>query len=75
MSAAKTFLQRYNERSTEEKKMIRIHIQLECGITERTFFNWLNGYIVPKEPHQKVIARILKRKTAFPKRESLQQVA
>lgn len=70
MSAPKTFLQRYSEKTTEEKKMLRITVQLECGITERTFFNWLNGTIVPKEPHQKAIARILKRKTAFPMRQT-----
>lgn len=62
MKSPKTFKQHYDALDTEQRKLLRIKAQIECGITERTFFNWLRCAPAPRPPHQKVIARLLGRK-------------
>lgn len=67
--AAKTFKQRYEALDTEARVQLKLKVQLKAGISEKTFFNWLNGSIVPKPPYQRIITVLLNRPTAFPKAE------
>lgn len=54
--------QAYQALSKKDQKQLRIDVMIQCGVTERTFFNWLNGTIKPKEPAQKVLAKLFNSK-------------